>query len=202
MILSIEQTRSDSCSDKTTLKRKLSGLAAACVALGGSLIATPVSAQDRRVLIFGEVGGASIGHADSLQGRAPIVGGGVAFDLTPRLVIEGDVHGGRVEHVFGREHHNFTQVTITGSLLFRAPVGRRGHVVAGGGLALQRAHTEFDEPRLGRVDKVETLNLVHGRIGADWDASSRLVILTSAVLWIGGGLDWVAGARIGLGYRF
>jgi hypothetical protein len=122
--------------------------------------------------------------------------------LIPPLVIEGDVQGGRVGHVFGREHHNFSEVTVTGSLLFRTPVRGRARFVAGGGLALQRAHTEFEEPPFGRVDRVDTFNLLHGRIGADWDASTRLVIRTDAVLWIGGGLDWVIGGRMGLGYRF
>jgi hypothetical protein len=72
----------------------------------------------------------------------------------------------------------------------------------GGGLGLQRAHTVVDEPPLGRVDEVKRLNLVHGRIGADWDVFRRLVIRTDAVVWLGEGLDWVVGGRVGLGYRF
>jgi hypothetical protein len=166
-------------------------------------IATPALAQDRRAVVFGEVGRATIGHADSQQGRAPIFGGGAAFHLTPRLMIEGDVHRGRVEHVFGRSHHDFTELTVTGSLLFRVPAGGRIHFLTGGGFARQRAHTVvLDEPSFGRVDQVEWLNLLHGRLGADWDVSGRLVIRTEAVMWIGSGLDWVSGGRIGLGYRF
>jgi hypothetical protein len=114
------------------------------------LIAAPVSAQDRRAVIFGEVGRATLGHADSQQGRAPIFGGGAAFHLTPHLVIEGDVQGGRVEHVFGRRHHDFTELTMTASLLFRAPSRGRIHFIAGGGLALQRAHTVIDEATVPR----------------------------------------------------
>jgi hypothetical protein len=166
------------------------------------LIATPVPAQDRRAAVFGEVGRATIGHDDSQQGHAPIFGGGAALHLTPRLIIEGDVHRGRVEHVFGRRHHEFTELTITGSLLFRVPSGGRIHFVTGGGLAMQRAHTVVNEPPFGRIDEVERLNLLHGRIGADWDVSGRLVIRTDAVVWIGEGLDWVLGGRVGLGYRF
>lgn len=78
----------------------------------------------------------------------------------------------------------------------------RVHFIAGGGLALQRAHSVFDEPPLGRIDGVETIRLLHGRIGAQWDGSSRIVIQGDAVLWIGGGLDWIVGGRVGLGYRF
>jgi hypothetical protein len=166
------------------------------------LIAAPVTAQDRRIVVFGEAGHAALGHADSQQGRAPIFGGGAAFHLTPHLVIEGDVQGGRVEHVFGRRHHDFTELTMTASLLFRAPSRGRIHFIAGGGLALQRAHTVIDEPPFRGIDEVERLNLWHGRIGADWDASRRLVIRTDAVAWIGEGLDWVVGGRVGLGYRF
>lgn len=151
---------------------------------------------------FAEVGGASIGHADSLQGPAPIWGGGASFSLTRHLAIEGDVHRGRVTHVFNREHHDFTEVTVTGSLLFLVPAGGRVHFVTGGGLALQRAHSVFDEPPFGRIDEVETIRLMHGRVGARWDASSRIVIRTDAVLGMGGGLDWVAGGRVGVGYRF
>jgi hypothetical protein len=165
-------------------------------------LAAPASAQDRRAVIFGSVGGASIGHADSEQGKAPIAGGGVGFHLTPRLVVEGDVHAARVSHVFGRENHDFSEVTFTGSLLYRAPVSGRVHVVAGGGLGLQRAHTDVDEPPFFRIDQVETLRLLHGRLGAEWDISSRLVIRTDFVLWMGEGLDWVAGGRAGVGYRF
>jgi len=166
------------------------------------LIAAPATAQDRRVVVFGEVGRATLGHADSQVGRAPIFGGGAAFHLTPHLVIEGDVHGGRVEHVVGRRHSEFTELTITGSLLFRAPSRGRIHFIAGGGLALQRAHTVIDEPPFRGVDEVDRVKLLHARIGADWDVSRRLVIRTDAVGWLGEGLDWVVGGRVGLGYRF
>lgn len=186
----------------TPMESTRTRLSCACSALVACLMATPVSAQDHRAVIFGEIGGASIGHADSEQGHAPIFGGGVAFYLAPRLVIEGHVHGARVDHVFGRQNHVFSEVTLTGSLLVRAPSRGRVHFVAGGGVALQRAHTEFDEPPIGRVDDVETIRLLHGRVGADWDASSRMVIRADAVLWMGGGLDWVVGGRVGLGYRF
>ncbi len=128
--------------------------------------------------------------------------GGAAFHLAPRLIIEGDVHRGRVEHVFGRRHHEFTELTITGSLLLRVPRRGRIHFVTGAGLALQRAHTVVNEPPFGRIDEVERLNLLHGRIGADWDVSGRLVIRTEAVVGIGEGLDWVVGGRVGPGYRF
>jgi hypothetical protein len=183
------------------MNQRRRGSATACAALL-ALIATPVAAQDRRAVVFGEVGAATIGHADSEQGRTAIFGGGAAFNLAPWLVVEGDVHGGRVAQVFGREHHDFSEVTVTGSLLFRAPARGPVHFVAGGGLARQRAHSEFDVPPFGRVDRVETVNLLHGRIGAEWDVSSRVVLRTDAVLWLGGGLDWIAGGRVGLGYRF
>lgn len=172
------------------------------VALLVSALTTSAAAQDRRAIIFGDVGGASLGHADSEQGRAPIFGGGIGFHLTPRLVVEGDVHGGRVTQVFGRAQHDFSQATLTGSLLFRTPTRGRVHFVAGGGVAIQRAHTEYDEPPFPPVDRVETLRLLHGKVGTDWDISNRLVLRTHGVLWMGGGLDWVVGARVGLGYRF
>jgi hypothetical protein len=165
-------------------------------------VATPASAQERRAVVFGNVGGASIGHADSEQGRAPIFGVGAGFQLTPRLVVEGDVHGGRVTNVFGRANHDFSQLTLTGSLLFRTPVTGRVHFVAGGGVAVQRAHIMIDEPAFAPVDRVETLRLLHGKVGTDWDLSDRLVLRTHGVMWMGGGLDWVVGATAGLGYRF
>ena len=90
-------------------------------ALAVCLAAAPASAQERRAVVFGDLGGASIGHADSEQGKAPIFGGGLAFHLTPHIVLEGDVHGGRVEHVFGRADHDFTQMTMTGSVLSARP---------------------------------------------------------------------------------
>jgi len=62
-------------------------------------------------------------------------------------------------------------------------------------LALQWAHTEFNEAPFGRVDRVETVRLLHGTIGADWDLSSRVVLRTEGVLWFGAGLDWVVGGR-------
>jgi hypothetical protein len=182
--------------------RKPAGLLLACVALLACPRATAAVAQERRAVVFGDVGGASIGHADSEQGRAPIFGGGAGFHLTRRLVLEGDVHGGRVSNVFGRANHDFSQITLTGSLLFRAPVGRRVHFVAGGGVAMQRAHIEINEPTFSPVDEVETIRLLHGKVGTDWDLSDRLVLRTHGVLWMSGGVDWVVGARVGLGYRF
>ena len=182
--------------------RALSGMMRELILSLAFLIPPPLSAQDRRAVIFGEAGRATLGHADSEQGRAPIFGGGVAFSLTPHLVIEGDVHSGQVEHVFGRRHHEFTELTLTGSLLYRAPSSGRIHFIVGGGLALQRAHTIVDEPSFGHLDEVERLRLLHARVGADWDVSRRIVIRTDAVAWMGDGLDWVVGGRVGLGYRF
>lgn len=164
--------------------------------------AVPAAAQEHRGLVFGQVGRASIGHADSEQGKAPIVGGGVSFNLTPHLAVEGDVHTARVSHVFGREDHDFSQTTFTGSLLYRTPVGGNVRFLAGGGLGIQRAHIQFDEPGIPRVDTVETLRLLHGRAGAEWDVAERVAIRTEGVLWMGGGLDWVAGGRVVVGYRF
>ena len=152
-------------------------------------------------MIVGSIGGAGLGHADSEQGKAPILGGSVGFHLTPRLVVEGDVHTGRVSHVFGREHHDFVETTLTGSLLFRSTPDGRAHLVAGGGAGLQWAQINIDEPPF-RIDRTETIRLLHGRIGAEWDISSRMAIRTEGVTWVGQGLDWVLGARAGLGYRF
>ncbi len=170
-------------------------------ALVVSLFAAPVWAQERRAVVIGSIGGASLGHADSEQGNAPIFGGAVGFHLTPRLVVEGDVHTARVSHVFGRDHHDFTETTFTGSLLFRSTPDGRAHFLAGGGAGLQRAHTDADDPRF-RIDRTETIRLLHGRIGAEWDISSRMTIRTEGVMWFGEGLDWVVGARAGFGYRF
>jgi hypothetical protein len=164
--------------------------------------ATPVSGQDRRWVVFGTAGVASIGHADSEQGKAPVVGGSAGFQMVRRLLLEGEVHGGRVRHVFGREHHDFSELTFTGSVLFRTSPERRAHFVGGGGLALQQARIEFDLPTVGHVDRTETLSLTHGRAGIEWDVSGRVLIRSEAVLWLGEGLDWVLGGRVGVGYRF
>jgi hypothetical protein len=109
----------------------------------------PAAGQDRRGLVFADVGLASIGNSDSEQGKAPIFGGGAAFDLTSRLVVEGDVHGARVRHVFGRPDHDFTELTVTGSVLYRAFADRRVHFLGGGGLGLQRAHSAFTVAPVG-----------------------------------------------------
>jgi hypothetical protein len=164
-------------------------------------IASPVWAQERRVVIVGTIGRAGLGHADSEQGNAQILGGAIGFHLTRRLVVEGDVHTAHVSHVFGRDHHDFTETTFTGSLLFRTAPDGRAHLIAGGGAGLQRAHTDAADPRF-RIDRTETVRLLHGRIGAEWNISSRMAIRTEGVLWFGEGLDWVVGARAGLGYRF
>jgi hypothetical protein len=66
---------------------------------------------------------------------------------------------------------------------------------------LQRAHTHAEDPRF-RIDRTETIRLLHGRVGAEWDISSRMAIRTEGVMWFGEGLDWIVGARAGLGYRF
>jgi hypothetical protein len=161
----------------------------------------PGRAQERRIAVFGTVGGAGLGHADSEQGNAPLFGGGIGFHLTPRLLVEGDVHGARVTHVFGREQHDFSETTLTGSLLFRSTPDGRAHFIAGGGYGLQWAHTDVDDPPF-RIDRTETVRLLHGRIGAEWDVSSRVEIRTEGVMWFGEGLDWVVGARAGVGYRF
>jgi hypothetical protein len=166
-----------------------------------SLLAAPVWAQERRTVVVGTVGGAGLGHADSEQGNAPIFGGAVGFHLTPCLVVEGDVHTAGVSHVFGRDHHDFTETTFTGGLLFRSTPDGRAHFIAGGGAGIQRAHTDLDDPPF-QIDRTETIPLWHGRVGAEWDVSSRMAIRTEGVMWFGDGLDWVVGARAGLSYRF
>ena len=165
-------------------------------------LASTASAQERPLTIFGEAGFASIGHADSQQGKAPIFGGGAAYELMPWLVAEADLHGARVARVVGRDDHVFTELTFTGSLLYRWLADRRARIVAGGGLAAQRAHSEFTVFPVGHVERTETIRLLHGRGGVEWDASDRVVIRTDAVLWFGAGFDWVLGGRIGVGYRF
>ena len=165
------------------------------------LFAAPVRAQERRAVVFGSAGFAGIGHADSEQGKAPLFGGGVGFHLTSVLVVEGDVHRASVSHVFGRDHHDFTETTLTLSLLYRSTPDSRAHFIVGGGAGLQWAHTDVDEPPF-RIDLTETIRLLHGRIGAEWDISNRMAIRTEGVLWFGEGLDWVLGARAGLAYRF
>ena len=172
-------------------------------ALGVCLLAAPVLAQERRTVVSGSLGVAGIGHADSEQGTAPLVGGGVGFFLTPRLVVEGDVHWATVSHVFGRDHHDFTETTLTGSLLYRSSPDASGHFIAGGGAGLQWAHidADLDSPPF-RIDRTETIRLLHGRIGGEWDLSNRLAIRTEGVMWFGDGLDWVLGARASLAYRF
>jgi hypothetical protein len=167
-----------------------------------AVAAADAAAQARRVTVYADAGFASIGHADSEQGTAPIVGGGAMLRLTRHLAIDGDVHGARVRHVFGRDHHDFTQVTMTGSLLFTTPVTQRSRVIAGAGVGRQRAHIQFETPPVGAVDRRETIRLLHGRIGTEWDVSDRFVVRALAVGWMGGGLDWVLGARAGIGYRF
>jgi hypothetical protein len=179
-----------------TMSARLLGFAAAVC-----LFAAPSRAQDRRIVVSGTIGAAGLGHADSEQGTAPLFGGGVGFHLTPRLLVEGDVHRGRATNVFGRDHHNFTETTFTGSLVFRSTPDGRAHFIAGGGAGLQRAQIDVDDPPF-RIDRTETIRLLHGRVGAEWDISARTAIRTEGVLWFGEGLDWVVGARAGLAYRF
>ena len=170
-------------------------------ALGVWLFAAPVLAQERRTVVFGSLGFAEIGHADSKQGNAPLFGAAVGFHLTPLLVVEGDVHRASVSHVFGRDHHDFSETAFTGSLMYRSTPDGSAHFIAGGGAGLQRARTDVDDPPF-RIDRWETIRLLHGRTGAEWDISSRIAIRTEFVLWFGEGLDWVMGARAGVGCRF
>ena len=166
------------------------------------VFATPVSGQDLRWAVFGAAGLASIGHADSEQGNAPVLGGGVTFRMVRSLLLEGEVQGAHVRNVFGRPDHDFSELTFTGSLLFRASPERKAHFLAGGGWALQRARIQFDAPPVGHVDRTETLSLVHGRAGVEWDVSRRVLIRGEAVLWFGAGVDWILGGRAIVGYRF
>jgi hypothetical protein len=161
-----------------------------------------LGAQDRRGLVFGEAGLAGIGHSDSKQGNAPIFGGGAGVYVAPWLVVEADAHRAHVTRVFGQENHDFSESTFTGSVLFRGNRRERAHLIAGGGLGLQRAHSEFDLPTGARIDDTEIITLFHGRVGGEWDASNRLLIRTDAAFWFGGGLDWIVGGRVAVGYRF
>ena len=167
------------------------------------LLAAPARAQERRGVVFGTVGGAGLGHADSEMGKAPILGGGVGFHLTPRLLVEADVETGRVNNVFGRERHDFTQTMLTGSVVFRSSPNARAHFIGGGGIGVQWAHTDADlgNPPI-RIDRTETIRHLHGRAGIEWDLSSRAAIRTEGVMWFGPGLDWVVGGRAGVSYRF
>ena len=165
------------------------------------LFAAPVWAQEHRSVVFGSLGIVGLGHADSEQGNGPLIGGGIGFYLTPVLVVEVDVHRARVSHVFGRDHHDFTDTTLAGSLLFRSTPDARAHFLAGGGAGLQWAHTDLDEPPF-QIDRTDRIRMLYGRSGAEWDISSRVAIRTEGVLWFGPGLDWIAGFRAELGYRF
>ena len=166
------------------------------------LSATTTAAQEYRGAILADAGVASIGHADSEQGNAALLGGGVSFRLAPWLVAEGELHRAHVSRVFGRDDHDFTESTLTGSVLFRAHRGGRAHLLAGGGFAVQRARSEFDAPPIGSVDIRETVRLWHGRTGIEWDAFERVVVRTDAVLWFGAGVDWILGGLVRVGYRF
>jgi hypothetical protein len=68
-------------------------------------------------------------------------------------------------------------------------------------MGFQRAHTDLDDEGF-RIDKTETIRLLHGRAGAEWEVTKRLAIRTEGVLWFGEGLDWVVGGRAGISYRF
>jgi hypothetical protein len=167
-----------------------------------SIFGTAAAGQDRRATVFGQVGAGNIGHADSEQGNALIVGGGAGFRLTPWLVMEADVHRAHVSNVFGQQSHEFTATTLTGSVLYRSHDERRAHLIAGGGLGVQRARSQFDVSPSTRVDRTETLRLLHGRIGAEWDVSDHVAVRTDGVVWFGGGLDWVLGGVVRAAYRF
>lgn len=169
--------------------------------LAVTVIASPAVAQERRGFAVGTLGGASLGHADSEMGDAAIFGGAVGVYLTPRLLVELDIHRAGVSNVFGRRQHDFTQTTVTPTVLFRSSPGGRVHVLAGGGIGFQRAHTDVNDPPFV-IDNTETIRLLHGRGGVEWDASPRVFIRGEAVIWFGEGLDWVVGGRGGVGIRF
>ena len=173
----------------------------ACWVLATALSAATVQAQERRGIVYGAIGGANIGHADSEHGSAPIYGGGLGFHLTPRWLVEADIHRASVSNVFGRVQHDFTDTMFTASLVFRSAPDSRAHFIGGGGVGFQRAHTDVDEPPF-LIDRTETIRHWHGRGGVDWDVSDRIALRTEGVLWFGPGLDWVVGARVGVGYRF
>lgn len=162
----------------------------------------PAAAQEYRAAVFGHLGGASVGHDDSEIGKAPLFGGGASFLLTPRLVVDADYHAARITNVFERAHHDFTQQTFTASLLFRSSPRARAHVLAGGGIAAQRAHTELTDPAFGRIERTDLVRLLHARAGVEWDLAARVVLRTEGLFWMGAGLDWVTGGRVALGYRF
>ena len=165
------------------------------------LFAVPAVAQERGIVVSGSIGAATLGHADSEMGKAPIFGAGIGVHLLPRLLIEGDVHTGAVSNVFGRAHHDYRETTFTASLLFRSSPDGRVHGLAGGGIGLQRAHSDVNDPPFV-FERTETIRMWHGRGGVEWDISPRLAIRTEAVLWFGPGLDWVVGGRGGVSYRF
>ena len=164
--------------------------------------ASVTSAQERRGLVFGQAGFASIGHADSEQGKAPIVGLGGSLQLAPWLLVEGDVHHARISNVFGDDNHSFAETTLTGSLLYRAFRNRRVRLVAGGGLGVQRARSMFAVASTGQIDVRETIRLWHGLVGGEWSVADRVVIRTDSVWSFGDGLDWVVGGIMLVGYRF
>jgi hypothetical protein len=164
--------------------------------------AVPASAQEYRLAVFGHVGGAGVGHDDSEMGKAPLFGGGLAIRLMPALVLDLDVHAARISNVFGRAHHDFTQQTFTASVLFRSSPAARAHFLGGGGLAVQRAHTERTDPQFGFAEETDAVRLLHARAGVEWDLSRRVALRTEGLFWMGGGLDWVTGARVAVGYRF
>jgi hypothetical protein len=183
------------------MNSRVLGFVLVCV-FAFAMTAVPAGAQESRAAVFGHVGGASLGHDDSEMGNAPIVGGAFAFALTPRLVVDADYHAARVTNVFGRAHHDFTPQTFTASVLFRSSPSARAHFLGGGGVAVQRAHTERTDPSFGVVDETEIVRLLHARAGVEWDLSKRLALRTEGLFWMGGGLDWVTGGRVAIGYRF
>lgn len=174
---------------------------AAGVLLLIGLFALPASAQERGVVVSGWIGGATLGHADSEMGKAPIFGAGIGLHLLPRLLVEGDVHTGAVSNVFGRAHHDFRETTFTASVLFRSNPDGDVHFLGGGGLGVQRVHSDVNDPPFV-FERTETIRLWHGRAGVEWGISPRLAIRTEGIMSFGEGLDWVVGGRAGVSYRF
>ena len=183
--------------------------------------ARPLQAQEHGIGVFGHGGAANVAANDSEQGNAALWGGGVSMRLGSHLAVEGEATTAGLNPT--RNGSQFRTTILTGSLLYLAGRGSV-RIAAGGGLAgwIQRTRSEVsfanppvsfcqDRPGLAcreispgvfEFRRSETTRVLHGRVGARWDRGQHLQIRVDGVLWIGGGIEWMAGAVAGVGYRF
>lgn len=175
-------------------------------AVGAVLLGVVPSAfgQPRTPTVFGSVTWGNAAADDSEIGNIAMFGGEILVPIRGALRVGVGVETGQIDKThFGSE---FRETGLTISALGEWPRSRRVRGLAGGGVGWMfqrtRGIVDLEQGEVRPFRYEHTAGVLHGRGGLVGNIGDRLRIRAEAVLWVGGGITWLVGGRLAMGYEF